>query len=128
MFQDSAQGRSVAGLLVDFSRPASTALSKKAESGLLRLIGVFDWGRRGFLVVEGRFIPYHLRLLLGLMRSSKMASPIRFWEKGTRDGAAWHVRDRSQTPSRRSSSVSDEVQVVLGCVGRNHWASFQYFA
>ncbi|KAG0730553.1 hypothetical protein GWK47_028009 [Chionoecetes opilio] len=88
---------------------------QKAESACFRLIGVFDSGRRGFLVVEGRFIPSTISAFCsGLMRSSKMASPDQVLGKGTRDGAAWHV-PRPTQPHRPPDPlhVSDEVQGVF---------------
>ncbi|KAG0712792.1 hypothetical protein GWK47_017674 [Chionoecetes opilio] len=53
------------------------------------------------------------------MRSSKMASPIRFSERYQR-WRAWHVPRPTRPIVVDPLHVSDEVQVVIGFVGRNH--------
>ncbi|KAG0721944.1 hypothetical protein GWK47_045416 [Chionoecetes opilio] len=83
--------------------------------GCLRLGAPWILGRRRTL-----HLLYHLRLLLRADAVIEDGQPRSGSRKGTKRWRRMALPRPTQPHRRRSSSRHDEVQVVLGCVGRNH--------
>ncbi|KAG0728029.1 hypothetical protein GWK47_033332 [Chionoecetes opilio] len=114
MFQDSAQGRSVAGLLVDFSRPASTALSRRRKAACEIDLGSSTRGAVDSWSSKDASSPLPSPpFCSGLMCHRRWPVRSGVFGKGIRDGAAWHVpRPRTH---RRSLFTSVMKSRRFGC-------------